>query len=181
MSTWISDEKGFLHPAKERAALKNISNAAIEVEQTASDGTKFKQVIPPGADYIYEGPDRAAMFQWWEENGKPDAAKMKELEGTVTFGEDFRKNTEFMQQYAKDRQMFGFANVEAYLKYLGYDEKKLHEKFLEKGSVVNIHDLPSRSPEIKKLGGGTDNANPGKNLKYGGFGSHEEQLAGAKS
>lgn len=173
MSTWVSDEKGQWHPGKERAALKNISDRALEIEQTSVDGAKFKQVIEPGADYIYEGPDRAAMFQWWEENGKPSAEDMRKLDGDVTFGEDFRSNTEFMEQYAKFRNMFGFKNVDEYLKYLGYDQKKAHVRFLEKAAIVAKHDLPNRSPELKKLGGGDDKANPGKNLKYGGFGEPE--------
>lgn len=177
MSTWISDENGQWHPAKERAALKNISDKTIEIEQTAIDGKKYRQAIPPGADYIYEGPDRAAMFQWWEENGRPDAEKMKELEGNVTFGENFRQNSEFMEQYAKFRTMFGFKDVDEYLKYLGYDKDKAHKRFLEKASQIAIHDLPMRSPEIKTLGGGTDKANPGKNLKYGGFGEPAELTA----
>lgn len=170
MSTFISDEKGIWHPAKERVPLKNLSGKTIEIEQTASDGKKFKMSVPPGADYIYEGPDRAAMFQWWEENGKPSAEKMKEMQGNVTFGEDFRTNTEFMEQYAKFRQMFGFENVEAYLKYLGYDSVKMHERFVKNASVVNIHDAPARLNEVQRIGGGTDVANPGKNLRYGGFG-----------
>lgn len=170
MSTYIADERGVWHPAKERVALKNLSNKAIEVEQTSTDGKKFKQSIPPGSDYIYEGPDRAAMFQWWEENGKPSAEKMKEMEGHVTFGQDFRTNSEFMEQYSKFRQMFGFSDVEAYLKYLGYDSVKTHAKFLQNASVITTHDAPSRIEEIQKLGGGTDHANPGKNLRYGGFG-----------
>lgn len=178
MPTWISDEKGQWHPAKERAALKNISDKSIEIEQTSVDGKKFKQLIEPGADYIYEGPDRAAMFQWWEENGRPDADTMKKLEGNVTFGEDFRSNTEFMEQYAKFRNMFGFKDVEEYLKYIGYDAEKSRKRFQEKASIVAKHDLPARSPELKKLGGGDDKANPGKNQKFGGFGSYEEQLVG---
>lgn len=170
MSTWISDEKGVWHPAKERVPLYNRSDKSIEIEQTATDGTKFKQLVPPGASYIYEGPDRAAMFQWWEENGKPTAEQMKERIDNVTFGDDFRKNTEFMEQYGKFRQMFGFNNVEEYLKYIGYDQKKLHEKFLKNASIVATHDAPNRVAELQRVGGGTDQANPGKNLRYGGFG-----------
>lgn len=170
MSTYISDERGIWHPAKERVGLKNLSNKSIEIEQTSIDGKKFKQLIPPGGDYVYEGPDRAAMFQWWEENGKPSAEKMKEMEGNVTFGSDFRTNSEFMEQYSKFRQMFGFEDVEAYLKYLGYDSVKTHAKFMQNASITTTHDAPYRIQEIQKLGGGTDHANPGKNLRYGGFG-----------
>ena len=169
MPTWVSDETGKWHPSKETAGLVNISDKAIEVEQTSSDGKKFKITVPPGGPYVYEGPDRAAMFQWWEENGKPDAKTMKKMEGEVTMGEDFRVNTEFMEQYAKFRQMFGFNSVEDYLKYIGYDKEKVHQRFLEKASVVAKHDLPSRISESKKLGGGKDYAT-GRNNVYGGFG-----------
>lgn len=171
MSNWISDERGVWHPAKENVALKNNSNKTIEIEQTDVSGVKFKKLIPPGSSYIYEGPDRAAMFQWWEENGKPTAEQMKDkTDGNVTFGDDFRKNSEFMEYYGKFRQMFGFKDVEEFLKYLGYDPKKSHNRFLEKASMVNTHDAPNRIEELQRLGGGTDNANPGKNLRYGGFG-----------
>lgn len=170
MSSFIADERGIWHPAKERSPLKNLSGKAIEIEQTSSDGKKFKMTVAPGADYIYEGPDRAAMFQWWEENGKPSAEKMKEMEGNVTFGSDFKMNSEFMKSYAEHRQAFGLKDMKEYLEMLGYDPKKSHEKFLEKASMITTHDAPARMAEIKKLGGGTDNANPGINLRYGGFG-----------
>jgi hypothetical protein len=173
MSTWISDEKGILHPAKERVSLRNISDNPIKTEQTADDGKKFMTTVLPGAEYIYEGPDRAAMFQWWEENGKPSAEKIKEMgEGNVTFGEDFRMNTEFLEQYAKARNMFGFKDVDEYLEYLGYDQAKAHKKFEEKASKVTFHELPSRIPEIKKLGGGQNYAKGSSKDpdRYGGFG-----------
>lgn len=169
MPTWVSDENGKWHPAKETAGLTNISDKSITIEQTASDGKKFKVTVPPGGPYVYEGPDRAAMFQWWEENGKPDAKTIKGMEGNITFGEDFRSNTEFMEQYAKFRSMFGFQTVEEYLKYIGYDSEKAHQRFLEKASVVAKHDLPNRIQESRKLGGGKDYANI-ENSVYGGFG-----------
>lgn len=169
MPTWVSDGNAKWHPAKETAGLINISDKAIEVEQTSSDGKKFKVTVQPGSPYVYEGPDRAAMYQWWEENGKLSAAEMKKLDGNVTFGEDFRSNTEFMEQYAKFRNMFGFKDVEEYLKYLGYDSAKKQKEFEEKASVVAKHDLPKRMAEVKKLGGGQDYAT-GKLNVYGGFG-----------
>lgn len=177
MATWVSDEIGKWHPAKEIAGLVNISNKPIEITQTSSDGKKFKVTVQPGAPYTYEGPDRAAMFQWWEENGRPDAKTMKKLEGDITMGEDFRTNTEFMEQYAKFRNMFGFNSVEEYLKYLGYDAEKAHARFEEKASIVAKHDLPERVPEIKKLGGGQDYAT-GRHNVYGGFGEPAELTGG---
>lgn len=171
MSNWISDEKGVWHPAKERVPLYNRSDKTIEVEQIASDGTKFKVTVPPGASYIYEGPDRGAMLQWWEENGRPTAEQMQDkINGSVTFGDDFRKNSEFMEYYSKFRQMLGLKNVDEFLTYIGYDQKKLHENFIKKASIVATHDAPSKVMEIQMVGGGTDRANPGKNLRYGGFG-----------
>jgi hypothetical protein len=171
MSTWISDEKGVWHPAKERVPLYNRSDKTITIEQTSNDGKKFSMDVPPGASYIYEGPDRAAMLQWWEENGKPTAEQMQDkINGNVTFGDDFKKNNEFMEQYAKFRSMFGFKDVDEYLKYIGYDQKALHEKFLKKASIVATHDAPAKVNEIQMVGGGTDRANPGKNIRMGGFG-----------
>lgn len=177
MPTWVSDGDARWHPAKERTSLKNLSDKTIEVEQTASDGKKFKQFIEPGADYIYEGPDRAAMFQWWEENGKPDAEQMKALGGNVTMGEDFRTNSEFMEQYSKFRNMLGFKDVKEYLEYLGYDPIKKQKEFEKKATVVTKHDLPRRIQGIQVLGGGDNKANPGKDIIYGGFGSPAELQA----
>lgn len=170
MSSFISDELGIWHPAKESVPLKNNTDRPIEIEQTSSDGKKFKQVVKPGGSYIYEGPDRAAMFQWWEENGKPSAEKMREMEGNITFGSNFRGDSEFINYYGKFRQSMGFVNMEEFLTFVGYDAKKSHARFLEKASMVTTHDAPTRLSEVQKLGGGTDNANPGKNLRYGGFG-----------
>lgn len=171
MSSWISDEKGLLHPAKERVGLKNLKSHDIVVEQTDMEGKKFKIKVPAGGDYTYEGPDRAAMHQWWEENGRPTYEQIMEMpKGTITMGLDFRQNDEFMKQFRIAREAHGYQNMNEYLKDIGFDEKKAHEKFLEKASVVQLHDLPNRVPEIKKLGGGDDRANPGKNIKLGGWG-----------
>lgn len=170
MSSWISDETGKWHPAKESVGLKNISDKPIVVEIKDDAGKVFKKTIQPGADYVYEGPDRAAMFQWWEENGRPSAEQMKALEGKVTMGEDFRQNSEFMEQYAKFRNMFGFNNVEEYLKYLGYDAAKAHKRFEEKAMQIATHDLPARFAENRMLGGGSDTVT-GTNIRYGGFGA----------
>lgn len=169
MSNWISDENGRWHPAKETAGLINISDKPIVVEISDDSGKKFTKTVAPGAPYTYEGPDRAAMFQWWEENGKPTFEQIKAMpEGSITMGDDFKSNTEFMEQYAKFRNMFGFKDVEEYLKYLGFDKDKAHKRFQEKASVVAKHDLPNRIPEIKKLGGGKDYSSGHQHI-YGGF------------
>lgn len=176
MSTWISDEKGLLHPAKERVGLKNLSGKTIKIEQTSDDGKKFKVSVPPGGDYVYEGPDRAAMYQWWEENGKPTAEQIMAMpQGTVTMGEGFRQNDEFMKQFRIAREAHGYQNMDEYLKDIGFDQVKAHDKFLKRAQVVQLHELPDRVPEIKKVGGGDDRANPGKNVRLGGWGEHSEE------
>ena len=53
MPNYISIDGEFF-PAKERVALKNLSGKEKEV-----DG----KIIKPGEDYIYEGADRAALFE----------------------------------------------------------------------------------------------------------------------
>ena len=169
MSTWVSDEKGIWHPAKERVALKNYSDKSIKLKKKADDGKEYTETIHPGEDYIYEGPDRAALFQWWEENGRISQEEMKKLDGNVTMGEDFRMNQEFREQFAKARQMFGFNTVEEYLNYLGYDAEKGRQRFEQSASKVTKHDMPQKISEIKKLGGGQDYAT-GKLNRYGGFG-----------
>lgn len=176
MPTWISDEKGLLHPAKENTSLVNRSNKIITIEQTDENGKKFKVKVKPGGSYIYEGPDRAAMFQWWEENGRPTAEQIKAMpDGSITMGSNFQTNQEFMDYYAKYRQAFGFQNMGEFLTYLGYDAVKQKKRFEEKAQEVQLHELPERVPEIKKVGGGDDRANPGKNVRLGGWGEHSEE------
>jgi len=183
MSTWVSDEKGLLHPAKERVGLKNLSGKAIKIKQMADDGKEYTKTVKPGEDYIYEGPDRGAMLQWWEENGRPTAEQIAAMpEGAVTMGSPFQTNQEFMDFYAKYRQAFGFQNMGEFLTYLGYDENKQRERFKNLSQNLNLHELPDRVPEIKKVGGGDDRANPGKNIRAGGWyegdiPSDAEQLA----
>lgn len=182
MGSWISDEKGLWHPAKERVGLKNRSGKPIKVEQTSDDGKKFVMTIQPGGDYVYEGPDRSAMYQWWEENGKPTYEQIMAMpQGTITMGSDFRQNDEFLKQFRIAREAHGYQSVKEYLKDIGFDEAKTHENFLKKASVVQLHDLAERVPEIKKVGGGSDTANPGKNIRLGGWGEiPNEQMAESK-
>lgn len=171
MSSFITDETGKWHPAKERVSLKNLSGKAFKMKMKDIEGKEFTQEIPAGGDYIYEGPCRAALLDLWEAHGKPTEEQVKNNpQELLTMGVGYRQNTEFLEAYAKARQAHGFANMEEYLVYLGYDEKKVKERFKDKASVVTYHEAPRRINEIKKLGGGTDHANPGKNLIYGDLG-----------
>jgi hypothetical protein len=175
MPSWIADEKGLLHPAKERVGLVNNTGERMKHPTTG-------EMIEPGDPYIYDGPDRAAMFQWWEENGKPTAEQIKAMpDDAITMGTDFHTNQEFMDFYAKYRQAFGFQNMAEFLTYLGYDEKKQQDRFKNLSQEVKLHELPERVPEIKKVGGGDDRANPGKNIRLGGWGEQPNEAFVEKS
>lgn len=160
MASWITDENGKWHPAKEKVGLINRSDKVLKIKKTDKEGKEYIEEVKPGEPYIYEGPDRAALYELWsrDKTGK-----------TTTIGEDFRTNTEFLEYYAKSRNAFGFASVQEFLDYLGYDTKQIKKDFNEKASVINKHELPNRIEEIKRLGGGDDRAGGG-NAKYGGFG-----------
>ncbi|KKK95047.1 hypothetical protein LCGC14_2676740 [marine sediment metagenome] len=142
MPRYIS-HKGVCHPAKERIALKNLSGKVIQV-----DGKD----VQPGDDYIYEGPDRAALFELYKA-------------GEETFGQDFRKDPEFL----KSVRAQGFNDVADYLKSMGYDEEKDNKEFNEKASVVHKREMPKRVAAIKTLGGGIDTSGEGQD-RLGGFG-----------
>lgn len=142
MSKYVSKE-GEWYPAKERIALKNLSGKVKVV-----DGKE----IQPGDDYIYEGGDRAALFELFQDN-------------VDHLGTNFRNNPEFLQAMRNQ----GFNTVEEYLKASGYDEKKSEKEFAEKAEVVNKDSLPERVAAIKVLGGGKDTTGSGQD-KYGGFG-----------
>lgn len=136
-------KEGVWHPEKERIALKNLSGKVKIV-----DGKE----VQPGEDYIYEGEDRAALFELF---------KVK----VTTFGQDFRKNPEFLQAMRNQ----GFQTVDEYLKFIGYDKEKVEKDFKEKASVVNKDELPKKVKMVETLGGGIDTSGEAK-PKYGGFG-----------
>ena len=143
MPKYISKE-GEWYPAKERIALKNLSGKVKMV-----DGKE----VQPDDDYIYEGADRAALFELFKE-------------GVEKFGQNFRSNPDFLQAVRNQ----GFQNVEEYLKAMGYDEKKSLEEFEKKASVVHKDELPKKVKMIETLGGGQDTSGGGQD-RYGGFGS----------
>ena len=65
--------------------------------------------------------------------------------------------------------------MKEFLDYLGYSEKDQKELFKKNAQVVNVHSMPDRVPEIKKVGGGDDRANPGKNIRMGGWGEQPNE------
>ena len=142
---------GKWYPQNERVALKNNSDQTIKNPST--DEKLKDEEIKPGQDYIYSGPDRAALFELWK-------AKVE------NFGEDFRRNPEFLQAV---RNM-GYTNYKTYLKDIGFNEKKMEAEFAEKATVVTSHELPDKVKAIDRLAGGRDTSGSGQDMK-GDFGS----------
>ena len=129
MSKWVSKEAEW-YPANEKVGL------------TKKDGTP----------YIYEGPDRAALFELWQQ-------KVDKL------GMNFRHDPDLINRI---RQL-GFKDMKEYLKHIGYDEEKAQENFDKNASVVNLHELPAKVAAIEVMGGGTDTTGQNKDIP-GGFG-----------
>lgn len=168
MASWVTDEKGLWHPAREIVNLVNYSGKSIVIEIAGDDGKKIKKTIKPGEPYVYDGPDRQALFELWT---------IDKTGNTKTIGQNFRINPEFLGAYAKAREAFGFQTVDEYLAYIGYDEAKVKEAFDKKASVIVEHEIPRRIEELQTLGGGRDTA--GNQNKFGGFGTPKE-LSAAK-
>jgi hypothetical protein len=138
---------GRWYPAKEKVALKNITK-----ETKVIDGEE----VGPGEPYIYEGPDRAALFELFREK-------------VETFGIEFEKDPELINRV---RQL-GYKSVKAYAKAMGYDKDKVEEEFEKHAAVISKHDLPKKVKEIEQLGGGRDFSGQGQD-KYGGFGEPKD-------
>lgn len=147
MSPNYVSKEGVFFPAKEKVGLINRSGKTITVE-----GKEVKD----GEPYIYEGVDRAALYELY-------------LQGTETMGQNFRQNPEFLANVRNQ----GFSNVDEYLKAIGYEENMTEEEFEKKISRVNKHELPKKVAAVKVLGGGKDFAAQGED-KYGSFDKPKE-------
>lgn len=150
MPNFVS-KAGKWFPMKERVALKN--HGVKTIKNPSTDEKLKDEEIKPGDDYIYSGPDRAALFELWKEK-------------VEYFGEDFRTNPEFLQAV---RNM-GYSNYKKYLKDIGFDEKKLDEEFAKRAEIVTKHALPKSVKAIDNLAGGRDFSGGGRDIK-GNFGS----------
>ena len=137
---------GVWHPAKERVALKNYSDKTIKNPST--DEKLKDEEVKPGEDFIYSGPDRAALFEMWKNK-------------VENFGTDFRTDPEFLQAV---RNM-GYSGYKKYLKDIGYDEKKVAMDFDKKAEKVNLHELPKKVNAINMLAGGMDTAGGGNDMR----------------
>ncbi len=145
MPTFVS-KGGKWYPAKERVALKN--NSDLTIKNPSTDEKLKNEEIKSGEDYIYAGPDRAALYELWKEKAEH-------------LGTDFRQDPEFLQAC---RNM-GYTSYKAYLKDIGFDEKKMEEDFTRKAEEVNKHDLPKRVAALDILAGGRDTSGGGQDMK----------------
>ena len=127
MPTFISHE-GEWSPGKEKVALVNRSKEAREINGV---------LVQPGEPFIYEGPDRAALFELYSQ-------------GVATLGQSFRKSPDMLDVVRK----FNFKDMDDYLAFIGYDKAKADKEFTEKAALVSKHELPKRVKEIEVMSGG---------------------------
>ena len=140
MPQFISKD-GVWYPAKEKVAL---------IDHKGTDGRQ------PGEPYIYEGADRAALFELYKA-------------GVETFGVDFHRDPELLHRVKN----LGFKDIDEYANAVGYDKEKIEAEFKKKAEVVSKHDIPKKVKAIQKLGGGIDTTGQGED-KYGGFGQPKD-------
>lgn len=131
---WVSKD-GEWYPAKEKVALVNHTT---------------------GEPYIYEGADRAALFELFQQK-------------VETLGMNLRYDAELLMRIKN----LGFKDINAYLKYTGYDAEKIEAEFQKKASIVHKHELPAKVAAIEKMGGGVDTSGQGNDIP-GGFGKPKD-------
>lgn len=154
MAQFIS-VRGRFYPAIEEVALTYNGTVEIPKERLSKNITIAGDVLKPGGQYIYKGPDREAMY-------------ILHQNGVEFLGEEFEHDPEFLQ---KVRQM-NFNSIEEYLKFIGYDKLKDIARCNEIMKDVNYNREVSRSEESYLLasGGGIDKTGKSDNDIIGGFG-----------
>jgi len=128
MPTFVSNGKWF--PARERVVDPNAE---------------------PGKE-VYEGPDRAAMWDL-------------KSQGVEFLGKDIKLDTELV---VRAKQM-GFKDLDEYLNAYGYDKKAAEADFQKKMQIVNTHKNPVPKQATRFVGGGFDATGNGRDA-VGGFG-----------
>lgn len=136
MASWISVNGNWI-PAKEHAVLPHLTGTSKE---------------------IYDGPDRAALLQLYENDptGK-----------TTTLGKHFKTDPDFLAMV----RGLGFNNPDEYLKIIGYDEKEVEDMTKDRISAINKHELPKRIKSINATVSGGTEYGTGRVIREGGFGS----------
>lgn len=154
MPKFISKD-GMWYVAKERVGLINRSNKTVT--NPSAEWSKYaNEKIEPGQPFIYEGPDRASLFELF---------KIDSTGQVLTMGQDFHDDPD-MQDRARQR---GYKSVADYAKAFGYVKEKSDARFEELIAKVETHDLPKRVQMIEATEtGGTDTV--GNEHRKGGFG-----------
>ena len=133
MPNWLSRD-GVWYPVKEKVGLKKKD----------------------GEPYIYEGPDRAALFVLFQEK-------------TETLGMDFRHDPDLLARV----RALGYKDIDEYALAVGYDPQKVEEDFQKHASAVNKHELPEKVKAVEMMGGGVDTSGQGNDIP-GGFGKPKD-------
>ncbi len=110
-----------------------------------------------GEPYVYEGPDRAAEFEFFKA-------------GVKTFGMDFHYDPDLINR----AKQLGFKDVNEYASAMGYDKEKAEKDFKENAAFVTKHELPARKEGIEVFGGGVDKSGQGNDI-LGGFGKENTE------
>lgn len=143
--------RGMFFPAIESVSLKYEGKSPIPKDKLSKYITIVGDVLNPGENFLYRGPDREAMY-------------MLKEQGVEFLGQDFEHDPDFLQ---KVRAM-NFNSIKEYLEFIGYNENKDKERFEGLAQKVSVHELPSREDESFLLAGGKDSV--GNNDIVGGFG-----------
>jgi len=155
MPKYISKD-GVWHVARERVSLVNNSNQTIT--NPSEEGSKyFGEQVKAGEPFIYEGPDRASLFELYKADPSGEM---------TTFGMDFRDDPD-MQDRARQR---GYKSVADYAKAVGYNKEKSEARFIEMIAKVDTHSLPERVKMIEAAQSGGMNTAGTEGHRKGGFG-----------
>lgn len=133
---------------------------------------KERVVMPhaPKGKEIYEGPDRAAL---WEMQKAGLINEKGEKIGDMGM---YCKTDPDLIIKAKNA---GFPNVDEYLSIFGYDEKKAVEQFDKVHGLTIEHNAKQVKEALREMGGGSDTTGNKENDYPGDFGTPKE-LVGAK-
>lgn len=151
MARWISEE-GIFIPARVR--VHQINETKETIINPSEEGSRYAgEEVPPGQDYIYEGPCL-------------DAQQILDEKGVDHLGDHFTNNPD-MKEIARRNN---FKDVKTYAtEWLGYNEEKVKEVIEKHKKKVHLKSTPDRKPGVEPMGGGR-NYTSGKNSRKGGFG-----------
>lgn len=129
MPSFVSKD-GVWFVKKEKVSLRN--NSGKTITNPSMEGTKyFGEQVSPGEPFIYEGPDRAALFELF---------KLDPSGNITVLGTDFHDEPDMIN---RARQM-GYKSVSEYAKIFGYNKEESEKRFSEQIVKIETHDLPKK-------------------------------------